>query len=120
LIALQVAAAAAAPRTVVVRLEGNAFRPDQIHARVGDTLRFVNGNGGPHNVKFEADSIAPAARALIEKAFGGEKIGPMSGPLLLDPGETYAIVVPALPVGRYPLYCSPHWANMRGKLIVDP
>jgi plastocyanin len=110
----------AAPRLVVVRLEGNAFRPDQIHARAGDTVKFVNGNGGPHNVKLAEDSIAAPARTLLEKAFGGEKIGPLSSPLLLDPGEAYSVVIPAIPVGRYPLYCLPHMANMRASLLVDP
>ena len=110
----------AAPRTVRVRLEGNAFRPDQIHARVGDTLRFVNGNGGPHNMAFAGDSISATARAMLEKSMGGEKLGPTSSPLLLDPGEAYAFVVPSLPAGRYPLFCLPHQVNMRGSLIVDP
>ena len=114
-----VAGAPAAPHTVIVRLEGNAFQPDQIHARAGDTLKFVNGNGGPHNVAFAGDSIAPSARALLEKAMGGEKIGPLSSPLLLDAGEAYAFVVPAIPKGRYPLFCLPHQVNMRGSLIVD-
>ena len=50
---------------------------------------------------------------------GGEKIGPLSSPLLLDPGEPYTFVVPALKPGKYPLYCLPHLANMRGSLIVD-
>jgi plastocyanin len=113
-------AIAPAPKTVVVRLEGNAFRPNVIHVRAGDTLRFVNGNGGPHNVKFVDDSIAAPAKTLIEKAMGGEKIGPMSSPLLLDPGEPYAFVVPALTPGKYPLYCLPHVAQMRASLIVDP
>lgn len=58
-------------------------------------------------------------RALLEKAMGGEKIGPLSSPLLLDPGEPYTFVVPALKPGKYPLYCLPHLANMRGSLIVD-
>lgn len=107
-------------RTVVVRLEGNAFRPEQIHARVGDTVKFVNGNGGPHNVKVADDSVAAPSLAILEKAFGGEKIGPRSSPLLLDNGEAYSIVVPAIPVGRYPIYCLPHQANMRATLLVDP
>jgi len=109
-----------APRVVSVRLQGNEFTPKDAHVRVGDSIRFVNGNGGPHNVKFADDSISAAARALLEKAMGGEKIGPLSSPLLLDPGETYAFVVPAVPAGRYPLFCLPHMANMRGALIVDP
>lgn len=107
------------PRSVGVLLQGNEFRPATIRARAGDTIRFVNGNGGPHNVAFERDSIAPAARALLAKAMGGEKLGPLSGPLLLDPEETYVVVVPALPGGRYPLFCLPHQANMRGALIVE-
>jgi len=105
-------------RTVVVRLEGNQFRPEQIRVRAGDTVRFVNGNGGPHNVMFVADSIAPAARSALETALKGDKLGPLSSPLLLDPEETYAFVVPRLPAGRYPLVCLPHQANMRGELIV--
>ena len=119
-VASSVVAVAAPPRTVVVQLEGNSFRPAEIHVRAGDSLRFVNGNGGPHNVRFVDDSISAPAKALITKAMGGEKIGPMSSPLLLDPGELYAFVVPALSPGKYPLYCLPHVAQMRASLIVDP
>jgi plastocyanin len=108
------------PKTVVVLLEGNSFRPAAIHVRPGDSVRFVNGNGGPHNVKFVDDSVSAVAKQLLTKAMGGEKIGPMSSPLLLDPGETYAIAIPALSPGQYPLYCLPHVAQMRAKLIVDP
>jgi plastocyanin len=115
-----VIAGAPPPKTVVVRLEGNAFRPAEIHVRPGDSLRFVNGNGGPHNVRFVDDSISAAAKVLLTQAMGGEKIGPMSSPLLLDIGETYAFVVPALVPAQYPLYCLPHVAQMRAKLIVDP
>lgn len=108
-----------APSTVVVRLEGNEFRPSVVRARAGDSLRFVNGNGGPHNIAFVADSIAEPARTLLAQAMKGEKIGPLSSPFLLDPAETYAFVVPAIPPGRYPLFCAPHLANMRGDLIVS-
>ena len=58
--------------------------------------------------------------SILDLAMGGEKIGPMSSPLLLDPGELYAFVVPALSPGKYPLYCLPHVAQMRASLIVDP
>ena len=108
-----------APSTVVVRLEGNEFRPSIVQARAGDSVRFVNGNGGPHNIAFVADSIAEPARTLLTQAMKGEKIGPLSSPLLLDPAESYAFVVPALPPGRYPLFCAPHLANMRGELRVS-
>ncbi len=108
-----------APATHTVRLTGNEFVPRQTIARAGDTLRFVNGNGGPHNVQFVTDSIAAAARRLLDRAMG-DKIAPLSGPLLLDPDETYIFVVPAIAPGRYPFFCLPHQAAMRGALIVEP
>lgn len=109
-----------APQTVVVRLEANEFRPNVVQARLGDTIRFVNGNGGPHNVAFAADSISAAARRMLARAMLGEKLGPVSGPLLFDPAEVYAFVVPKdLPAGRYPLLCVPHMVNMRGELRVS-
>lgn len=109
-----------APQTVLVRLEGNEFRPRVVQARAGDSVRFVNGNGGPHNIAFAVDSIPEAARALLAQAMQGEKLGPVSGPLLFDPAESYAFVVPAeLLPGRYPLLCVPHMANMRGELHVS-
>ena len=107
------------PQTVVVRLEGNEFRPRVVQAHPGDSVRFVNGNGGPHNMAFAVDSIPLAAIALLTTAMKGEKLGPVSSPLLLDPAESYAFVVPDLPAGRYPILCVPHMANMRGELRVS-
>ena len=105
----------------VVRMGGgNRFAPAEVHARPGDTLRFVNSRGGIHNVQFEADSIPEAARARLARALPGDKIAPLSGPLLLGDDETYDIVIPALPPGRYPFLCLPHQtAPMRGVLIVS-
>ena len=104
-----------------VRLTGNRFAPRVIEARAGDTVRFINGNGGPHNVEFVADSIAAPAQRLLEQALPGDKIGPLSGPLLLSAGERYEVIVPALPPGRYPFVCLPHMiGDMRGTLVVLP
>jgi plastocyanin len=105
--------------TQVIKLERNRFTPATIRARAGDTLRFVNGEGGPHNVEFEKDSVPSASRPLIEAVMGPNKIGPMSSMLLILAGETWTFVVPALPAGRYAFLCTPHWGNMRGALIVD-
>jgi plastocyanin len=58
-------------------------------------------------------------RKLLEQAMTGDKISPLSSPLLLTAGESYAFRVPALAPGRYPFVCLPHVAgNMRGVLIV--
>jgi plastocyanin len=104
----------------VVRMGGgNRFVPAEVHAAPGDTLRFVKARGGIHNVQFEADSIPEQARAILAQAMRGDKIAPLSGPLLFGDDETYDIVVPALPPGRYPFLCLPHQtAPMRGVLIV--
>ena len=103
-----------------IRLTGR-FEPAVIEAHAGDSLRFVNGTGGPHNVEFVADSIPAPMRALLEHALPGEKIGPLSGPLLISTGETYAFRIPALEPGRYPFVCLPHMTNnMRGVLIILP
>jgi len=103
--------------THVVELQRNRFAPAELRARKGDTVRFVNGMGGPHNVQFEADSIAPAASALIDAAMP-DKIRPLMSPMLILLDETYTLVVPDMVPGRYPYFCSPHYGNMRGALIV--
>ena len=114
------ASIAAHPRpstTHLVRLDGNRFVPREIAASPGDTIRFVNGAGGPHNIQFMAESISVANRALLDLAMN-ERILPLTSPMFLAEGETYVIVVPRLTAGRYPFLCSPHWAQMRGVLIV--
>jgi len=103
--------------THVVELQRNRFAPADLRTRKGDTVRFVNGLGGPHNVQFEADSIAAAARALIDAAMP-DKIRPLMSPMLILFEESYTLVVPDLAPGRYPYFCSPHYGNMRGALIV--
>ena len=117
---LGVGAAGPVAGTHTVRLDGNSFIPAETRAAPGDTVRFVNGNGGPHNVMFVADSIAKDARKAIDAAMPKPKIGEMSSHLLLDPAETYTIVVPQLGAGRYAFVCLPHQANMRGALVVSP
>jgi len=105
----------------VVRLTGSRFVPAEIEANAGDSLRFINGPGGLHNVEFVTDSIAPPLRQRLADAMPGEKIGPLSSPLLLSGGEVYAFQVPALPPGRYPFICLAHvTAGMRGTLVILP
>src|ERR1700741_4608701 len=109
---LSVAVLAARPRsgpTVhVVRLANNRFEPALVSAAPGDTVRFVNGQGGPHNVQFMPESTTVAAQQLLNRAMGA-RIPPLSGPMLILTDEVYDVVVPELPNGRYPFLCSPHW-----------
>lgn len=104
-------------------MASNRFTPAEVTARPGDTLRFINGAGGPHNMQFVTDSIPEPMRRLLEMVMGGgsEKLGPVGSPLLLDAGSSYQFEVPSLLPGRYPFVCLPHFAsNMRGALIVLP
>jgi plastocyanin len=100
---------------------GTRFEPATTAAHPGDTLRFLNGNGGPHNVQFFGDSIPDSMSALLDKAMPGEKIGWLSSQLFLDRGEVYEIILPALSPGRYAFVCLPHYsANMSGAIVVSP
>jgi len=100
---------------------GARFEPGTTTARAGDTVRFLNGSGGPHNVQFFSDSIPDPARDLLDQAMPGKKIGWLSSPLFLDRDEVYQIVIPALAPGRYPFVCLPHFAaGMTGAIVVVP
>ena len=110
-----------------VRLDNNRFAPSIITARVGDTLSFVNGRGGPHNVQFADDSLSDAAHRLIDAAMPDRpkqpwsRDVPLASPLLALDGETYKIVVPSLAPGRYRFFCTPHFSGgMKGELVVVP
>jgi plastocyanin len=121
--ALLLLAAFPAPQAPGVReiWMSSRFVPGETTARAGDTLRFINQTGGPHNIQFFVDSIPEAARVLLEGAMPGEKIGPLSSPVLLNENDRYEIAVPALPPGRYPFVCLPHFASrMLGALLVTP
>ena len=110
-----------------VLLNNNRFQPAMITARVGDTLAFINGRGGPHNVQFSDDSLPDAVHRLIDAAMPDRpKVAwsrevPLAGPMLILDGDTYKVVVPALPPGRYRFFCAPHInGGMRGELVVVP
>jgi plastocyanin len=110
----------AGPQLLEVRMADGRFAPAVFSAHRGDTVRFRNGAGGPHNVQFFADSIPPASGTLLDAAMPEEKISPLSSHLLLEEDEVYQFVVPALPPGRYPFVCLPHFAmGMKGTLLVE-
>lgn len=110
-------AGAAAAAVHEVRLEDGRFVPATVSARAGDMVRFVNAQDMLHNVQFEADSISASAREQLNGAMPG-KIGPLTTPMFLKQGDVFELVLPALPPGRYPFLCSPHWGTMRGALEV--
>lgn len=115
---------AAAQTVHIVRLEVDVARevyrfvPARVTARPGDILRFRVSSGSPHNITFEGEGLPPAARDALDAAMPN-RTGELSSPVLDRPGAEYRIVVPALPPGRYPFFCTPHRVyDMRGELIV--
>ena len=94
------------------------FTPAQVTAAPGDTLLFRVVNGAPHNISFEANKLAPAARTALAAALG-HRSGELSSPMLTKDGTEYRLVLPNLPLGTYDYFCLPHRAyDMRGQIIV--
>src|SRR3954462_503463 len=103
----------AAPKTVEVQMIGDAsgykFSPAKISIAKGDKVKFTLVSGPPHNVVFWEDSIPKGAAAKLGKAMT-KTVGPLTGPFLLNTGDTYEISFTGLPAGTYKYYCAPHLA----------
>jgi plastocyanin len=117
-------ASAGAQTVHIVRLEVDAARevyrfvPARVTARPGDVLRFRVSSGSPHNITFEGDRLPPGARDALNSAMPA-RTGDLSSPVMDRAGAEYRMVVPPLPPGRYPFFCTPHRVyDMRGELIV--
>jgi len=103
----------AAPKTVEVQMIGDAsgykFSPASVTIQRGDKVKFTLVSGPPHNVVFWEDSIPKGAAAKLGKAMT-KTVGPLTGPFMLNAGETYEISFAGLPAGTYKYYCAPHLA----------
>ena len=102
-----------APKTVEVQMIGDAtgdkFSPAKVTIARGDKVKFTLVSGPPHNVVFWEDSIPKGAAAKLGKAMP-KTVGPLTGPFMLNTGETYEISFAGLPAGTYKYYCAPHLA----------
>ena len=111
--ATRVDARTAAPKTVEVQMTGDAsgykFSPAKVTIQKGDKVKFTLVSGPPHNVVFWEDSIPKGAAAKLGKAMP-KTVGPLTGPFMLNTGETYEISFAGLPAGTYKYYCAPHLA----------
>jgi len=105
----------AGPRVRVIEMVeqgqyGIAFEPQRTHARLGDTVRFVQKGVLPHNVMFRS---VPAGADLGHAH---------EGPLITAHGATYDLVLDQRFVaGKYLFVCTPHETlGMAGLLYVEP
>lgn len=118
--------ATAAPitgKTIEVKMIGDAkgyrFDPATITLKQGDGIKFVNVNGGPHNVAFDPASVPSAAQAQLNANMPNTQ-GLLNSPLLTQPNETYTVSFAKVAPGTYAFHCTPHLAmGMKGQVTVQ-
>ncbi len=115
--------AAPAGQTHEVRmiLEGGSarFEPASLTIRAGDSVRFVNVAGGPHNVTFDPATVPDRVEPVLSAAMPGQ-IQPLAGPLVVEPNGTYTISFAGIEPGRYDYFCLPHRGmGMTGAIVVQ-
>ena len=100
---------------------GFRFDPADLSIKVGDTVRWINSSGMPHNVAFYSDSIPTGALTIIEAVMPtGDKLGPMNGRILSNVGETFEMDFLSAPAGTYRYFSVPQESiGMAGTITVE-
>lgn len=112
-------------KTIEVKMYGDAkgyrYEPATITAKVGDGIKFITVNGGPHNVAFNAAEVPADAKAQLDANFGTDRMGELSSGLKMQEGEFFLLSLGGVKPGTYAFNCTPHLAmNMKGTLTVAP
>jgi plastocyanin len=94
------------------------FRPLEVSARPGDVIVFRVVSGPPHSIAFDPTGLERAQVAALNRAMVG-RVSDLRGPLLVDVGDTYRILVPRLAPGTYRFYCLTHQVyGATGSLVI--
>jgi plastocyanin len=109
--------------TVTVQMIGGAagykFDPNMISIKTGDVVKFVVTSGGPHNVSFDPQGIPSGAATVLQKNMTGQQ-APLTGPMVVNPGDSYSVSFAGAPAGAYHFFCLPHQSlNMTGIITVQ-
>lgn len=118
-------AAAAAPITgtthevkMVGDEKGYRFEPASLTAKAGDGIKFVMVSGGPHNVAFDAATLAEDVKAQLQANMPNST--DLSSPMMMNANEAWTISLGNVKPGTYPIICTPHLAmGMKMELIVQ-
>ena len=78
----------------------------------GAWVEFVTLDWWVHEIRFEADSLPPAARAFMERT------DQMASPPLVTKDERFVLSFDAAPEGRYPFVVEGNGAPARGVVVV--
>ncbi len=102
------------------RAEGRfGFHPLKVSARPGDVIVFRVVSGPPHSIAFDPTGLEGAQVAALNRAMVG-RVSDLRGPLLVDVGDAYRIVVPRLAAGTYRFYCLTHQVyGAVGTLVIE-
>lgn len=98
---------------------GYRFDPANLAIKRGDGVRWTVVSGPPHNVTFWPDSIPPGSSGVLQ---GNMTLttAQLTGPLLVNPSQTYTISFGGVSAGTYHYYCTPHLAlGMRGVITIQ-
>jgi plastocyanin len=102
-------------------MEGSTarFEPASLTVRAGDQVRFTTTSGGPHNVAFDAAKVTGAAATALTAGMPNQ-IAPLSGPFVINAGDSYTVSFAGVPAGRYEISCLPHMTmGMKGVITVQ-
>jgi len=81
---------------------GFRFEPADLFIKVGDTVRWINSSGFPHNVAFYADRIPQGAAVVLESLMPAEgKLGFMNGRIVSALGDAFEMDFVNAPSGAY-------------------
>ncbi len=95
------------------------YEPEELAIRVGDTVRWINESGGPHNVSFYADKIPAGAASYLDGAMGN-KMSPLTGELMIQENQAYEMIFAGAPTGTYDYFCTPHeMLGMKASLTIN-
>lgn len=94
------------------------YVPAQLTVKAGDVVRFVNKQGGPHNVAFWADSMPAGGADAIQVA---DPMAALTSQMLMEVDAVVTVNIAAnAPAGTYKFVCQPHQAQgMTGALTVQ-
>lgn len=93
--------------------EAERADPPSVSVRPGEYVQFVSSDFLVHEVAFRLDSIAPSARAFLERT------GQSSSPPLLERDARFVVSFVSAPPGRYPYALSGNRGAGGGEIVVD-
>lgn len=95
------------------------YVPAALTIKVGDTVRWINVSGGPHNVQFRSGGVPGGADQVLNAAMAN-RMGPLNGPLMVQQNQAYEISFAGAPAGVYDYTCTPHeLLGMNARLTVE-